>query len=82
MPTTNREPLGLVIEFAAHLNQGPRVTTKRHWRDNKLMRGTEELARLVPEGEIWWRVAYRGAVSQPNLKSDAAKLAEMATRHD
>jgi hypothetical protein len=56
--------------------------TKRFWKDNSLMRGSEELARLVPHGDLFWRVAYRGAVSQPNLKSEAAKLAEMATRHD
>lgn len=56
--------------------------TKRRWNGTSLMRGEQEVARLVPHGDIWWRVEYRGATSQPATRSDAARLAELATRHD
>jgi hypothetical protein len=57
------------------------MTNKHQWHDNRLMRGEQELARIEAHGE-YWRVYYRGATSKPTTRAIAAKLAELATRHD
>jgi hypothetical protein len=54
---------------------------KPHWRDNTLMRGGQELARLEPHFGLW-RVRSRNATSSPTTRSIAARLAELATRFD
>ena len=57
------------------------MTTKRRWHGHTLMRWDEVLARIEPHHTLW-RVHYLGATSSPTTRSIAARLAELAARHD